>query len=493
MVNSFLVGVFITLAALDSGASIEISLAWEGNVSTNALTELAVVAHGDTDVALTVATESESPRISSVLKIDGSREAQAWMPVVPSSDDVAVRTQIGSDKLSSNIASQATANRKTIGTQPGIAPIVLLGEFAADRFATVAHAMQLAPSDLPRLAAAYKHIRAIVIDGNELAQLEDAQLRALVEHVGNCGRVLLIDVNVDVARLLMQRAGCGGRTIANVNRIDDVGLQLEALLNNKTQQMPGQTALQRLLVRQQTDVALMAIFLSGFLLVFTLMASVPVTRMAALGFCLIATGFTGLLWTGGHRDSFVAWAEVEDGYRVARYSGLEALASAGRGEQTFHTLSLGRSPHWITGDDVTLLWNAEPLDRQLRWLPHLLQEIQVLTSGSFAIESILRAGLTDGIATVCNLGATTTPGAFLRWGDTTYSVPALAPEQRWTPTDEDVVRQRSAPLGLLATRAQGSAIALLRPLRLPSQSRGNQQAWLLRRELDDSEVSPCRV
>lgn len=486
MASSFLVGALITLAALDGGATVETSLAWEGTVSTKALTELAVTARGDSDVALTITTESESPRISAVLQLDSAHETRAWVPALPSSDGVTLRTRINA-----NAATQLGTTR-LVETQPGVAPIVLLGDYAVDRFAEWAHVMPLAPSDLPSLASAYKHIRAIVIAGDELSQLDEAQLRALAEHVGDCGRALLIDVNADVAQLLIQRAGCGGRAFATADSADNVTLQLQALLDNTSRPMPGQKALQRLFDRQQTDVALMAIFLSGFLLVFTLLTIVPSTRTAALGFCVIATGFIALLWNGGHRDTFVAWAEVEDGYRVARYSGLEALASGGRGEQSLHTQSLGRSPHWISGDDLTLLWNAQPADRQLQWFPHLLQEIQIVTMGSFPVESILRAGLTDGIPTVCNLGAAMTPSAYLRWQDTTYSIPALAPEQRWSPNDDHAVRQRSPPLRLLAVRAQGNTITLLQPLRLQNQSRGNQHAWLMRRELDDSEGSPCR-
>ena len=326
-----------------------------------------------------------------------------------------------------------------------------------------------------------------ILDGESLALLDRAELHTLLEHVGLCGRVLLIDVADSTRSVLQQRAGCGGRLLVSATSHDDIEALRAALLTVEVPALPDQAQLGRLLPIQRSDVTSLSIYLLGFLLVYVLLMSVSRARTVALAFCVLACGFAGVLWPGGHRVSFAAWAEVDDGDRVARYRGLERFSSLGRGELTLDTQSLARSPQSLWGDGLSLTWSDVPDERKLTWNAPLLQQAELMSAGSFPIESTLRAAVREEVAVVCNLGGADSPPAYLRWRGETYPVPSLKSGEQWSTAAATPAAQSSAPLTLLARRAPG--IALLQPLRLPGN--GNQQAWLLRTESEGTGDAQC--
>ena len=370
------------------------------------------------------------------------------------------------------------------------APIVLSGESVVAGFGALPDALVVTPSDLPRLASAYAHIRALVIDGTTLAQLDEDQLRALVEHIGNCGRMLLVGAAPTVQRALEQRAGCGGlllQTTANRSALDP---ELATLLGRRVSALPSASTLSTLLSSRSTDLQLMTLYLAGFVAVFVLLTIIPRTRLPALGFCALVTGLAATLWTAEPSEAFIAWSEVHDGDRIARYMAIDRATARARGERTLQTQSLARSPREISGRSLTLHWSMAPAERHLDWSASLLEEAQVVSAGSFNVEPNLRAGTDGEVVTVCNSGAATSPPAYLRWHGTTYAVPALAPSAKWSAVDATPVSTLSPELRLLARRTQNNALTLLQPLRVPANG-GVRQAWLMRLESDAPQASPC--
>ncbi len=471
------VDVVALLLALGSVDSADVSLAWDGIVSADTFTEVSVRATGAAGISTRIEVASASPRVRAVVDVDQEGQWAVALPVPADQGPIVV-----DDGQSSSIGS--------VSPRRAPPPVVVVGERAAVR---LDDALTIEPGKLPHTASAYRHIAAIVISGPALAGLDENQLRALLEHVGTCGTTVLVDVSADVERLVTQRAGCGARRLAVASNGSDVESLLANLLSVSAPSMPGEQALEQLLSPEQADVRLMGVFVAAFLLVyFVLIAQKKTRNVAAPAFCVLATGIAALLWNGGSSGQFVAWAEVYDGDRVARYEGLDAISARGRSQYELAPESLARSPKRISGNAMTLVWDDLGSQRVIEWEPSLLQQFRLVSAGSFPVEPTLRAGMDAAGPVVCNVGAAASPAAFLYWQGQTYSVPPIEPNDRWSAHDDDVIHRRAAPLTLLGRRAGRTLLALLQPLSLPVQADVDQQAWLVRHESTNEAVSPCR-
>ncbi len=471
------VDVVALLLALSSVDSADVSLAWDGIVSADTFTEVSVRATGASGASALIEAASATPRIRAVVDVDEEGQWSVALPVPADQGPIVVN-----DGQSSTIAS--------VSPRRAAPPVVFVGETVAAQFD---EALIIEQGKLPQTASAYRHIAAIVISGPALAGLDEKQLRALLEHVGTCGATVLVDVSADVERLVTQRAGCGARRLAVAPNGNDVETLLANLLSDSAPAMPGEKALEQLLSPEQADVRLMGVFIAAFLLVyFVLMAQERTRSIAAPAFCVLATGIAALLWNSGSSGQFVAWAEVYDGDRVARYEGLDAISARGRSQYELAPESLARSPKRISGNAMTLIWDEIGSQRVIEWQPSLLQQFRLVSAGSFPVEPTLRAGMDAAGPVVCNVGAATSPAAFLYWQGQTYSVPPIEPDDQWSADDDDVIHRRAAPLTLLGQRASRTLLALLQPLSLPAQADVDQQAWLVRHESTNAAVSPCR-
>ena len=375
---------------------------------------------------------------------------------------------------------------------PDSARIVVAGDAVAARLGQVTGATVVSAADLPRPPLAYERSVVLAIGRDALSRLDDLQLRAVLEHVGLCGRVLLIDPPAEVERLMRQRAACGGRYLLDAASGESATQALRTLARQGANPLPDAITLGRLLIGRSADIRLIALYLGGFLLIFATLLTVPRSRGGvALTFSLLATALAGALWGGGSRQAFVAWAEVAGTERIARYASLERASAMGRGTEVLHLQSLARSPLKIMGEGLILNWSETARDRYLDWSASLLQEMQVFSMGSFPVENRLRAGTQGETVTVCNQGNRQTPAAYLNWRGANYDVPGLAPGERWT-ADESTATAESAPhLQLLARRASREAVTLLQPLQVPGNG-GSQRAWLMRVEANEPGAKPCR-
>ncbi len=350
--------------------------------------------------------------------------------------------------------------------------------------------MIVAAADLPRTAATYSHIAAIGIDRQALARLDETQLRALLEHAGVCGRVLLVDPPGRVADLMRQRAGCGARNFVASRSWQEARTALVELVGRSADVLPDERLLGSLLPDRGADVRLMAVYLGGFLLIFLVLMRVRRPRGAHLAFSVLATLVAGILWSGGARQGFVAWAEAATTDRVARYASLERATAKGRGGQLLQMQSLDRSPMRISGSNLVLHWNRVAAERRFGWTTPVLQEAQVYATGSFPVEPGLRAVEEEGVVTVCNRGGGPSRPAFLRWRGTNYAVPGLAPGARWR-VDETTPAAPPAPqLQVLGRRAANRGLTLLQPLTVPANGAVGR-AWLMRPETAAVEALPC--
>ena len=474
----------IALATGQGDVELDANLAWDGHVATASLTELTVDAASDSDAIVTVRFAQTSPVTSSRVDVRQGKTATVSMPVAfePDRDAVASYRVAGGDWRP--LEAGRVERRPAVAVAAGESTAAWLGDM--DRLQTVNG------GDLPRTASTYSHITAIGIDRNALARLDEAQLRALLEYAGICGRILLVDPSDQVAALMQQRAGCGGRNFITARSRPEARIAMAELIGRPIDSLPGEQLLGSLLPERGADTRLIAFYLAGFLLIFLLLARIRRPRGTHLAFSVAAALAAGLLWHGGSRQSFVAWAEAATTDRVARYASLERATAKGRGKQVLQMQSLERSPMRISGAGLAVLWSAAAAERRLEWTPSLLQEAGIYASGSFPVESNLRAVEEEDAVTVCNISGRPSQPAFLRWNGANYPIPALAPEARWR-LDETTVAAAMAPqLGVLARRAPGDGLTLLQPLSVPANG-GTRKAWLMRPETGTTGASPCRM
>ncbi len=483
MASPFSVVALLALMSLQGERLIQTDLAWDGAVSTAAFTELAL--HATTSLDANVAVELAGPAIviATNLELKSGEPVATRLPVLSGIvGDVALRYSIDG----------APWHELDVGRlEHGPRRIVLVGESAINALGDVPGSIVVAANKLPGLSSAYTHVAALALSGDALARLDDGQLRAFLEFVGLCGRVLLIEPSPQVQQLVSQRAACGGRYFATTNVTADIAAALEVLTQQRIDRLPDEQALGRLLESRGADVRLIAFYLGGFLLIFAVLTVLPRSRGIALAFSVLLTLFAGLFWTAGNRHTFVAWAETTTADNVARYASLERTSATGRGEQELQLRNLAPSLMHLTGDSLVLNWSEHASERYLDWSVSLLQEMQAFSMGSFPVEQRLRAS-TDGTEViVCNQSDGHAPPAYLRWLGSNYTIPALAPGERWTIDESKITIETSAHLKLLASRTAYHELALLRPLEVPANG-GDQSAWLMTTETD-AGASTCRA
>ena len=483
MASPFSAAVLLALLSIQGEQLIQTDLAWAGAVSSTAFTELTLRAATSMDATVAFEVAGPSTVVATSMQLHNGEPAIARMPVVSGDlDGVVLRYSVDDAPWQ-----ELDAGRLERG--PG--EFVLVGESAINVLGDVPGTTIVAANDLPGLSSAYTHVAAVALGGDALGRLDEAQLRAFLEYVGLCGRVLLIDPTDQVKQLVSQRAACGRRYFATSSADGDIATALEMLMTRGADRLPDEQALGGLLESRGADIRLIAFYLGGFLLIFVVLTAAPRSRGVALAFSVLLTALAGFFWDGGNKHVFVAWAETTTTDSVARYSSLERASATGRGPQVLQLQSLARSPMHITGRSLVLNWSEIASERHLDWSASLLQEMRVFAMGSFPVEPRLRASADGTEVIVCNRSDGHTQPAYLHWQGNNYEVPALAPGERWTTNESNITVEVSAHLRLLAHRTANSELALLRPLEVPSNG-SDQRAWLMTTETDARGV-PCRA
>ena len=483
MASPFSAAVLLALLAIQGEQLIQTDLAWDGAVSTPAFTELAVRATAGLDANVVLELAGPSLVVATNLQLHNGEPAVARMPVVSGDlDNTVLRYSVDGAPWQ-----ELDVDRLKHG--PG--KIVLVGESATDALSGVPGTTVVSAKELPGLSGAYSHVAALALGGEALGRLTEVQLRAFLEHVGLCGRVLLIDPSAQVAELVSQRAACGRRNFVTTSGEEDIAAVLDMLMSHRTDRLPDETALARLLDSRSSDIRLIAFYLGGFLVIFAVLTASPRARGTGLLFSVLLTVLAGFFWDGGNRHAFVAWAETTSTDSVARYASLERASAAGRGEQELRLQSLARSPMQVAGDALLLHWSEASSERYFDWSAPLLQEMHVFSMGSFPVEPRLRASADGGEVIVCNQSDGHTPPSYLRWQDRNYAVPALRPGERWAMDESSITFEASAHLKMLAQRTSYRELALLHPLGVPSNG-SDQRAWLMTIETA-MEALPCHA
>ena len=294
------------------------------------------------------------------------------------------------------------------------------------------HAIALAAGDLPRNAPAYSSIDALILDAPTLGALDQRQLGALVAYAADCGRLVVLNADLRVRRLLDGAGGCGGRAVMNATSIADATALLSAsLATSLPSALPPQDvgSLARPSHAAWNAVAVMiAVYLAVAALTLIVAPSLPaVMSMSALALVV----FLALLQAMTSRSQLVVWSEGESGAQLARYQALQRFPGLlrehvrvplppqlGTAVQSCEPGQAMRFEVDASGERATF---AEFETR-------LFRQVALCYTGSFPMQrSIAVQARGDSSRSVRNTGTRSWPRGALLVGGVVRDLPALGP------------------------------------------------------------------
>ncbi len=468
---------------------IEVSVAFGGHVSASKFTELRVRAFHQHDGTLSLETLGGSPNVNFTLELRAGEQAETWAPIGIdfSNQPPTIHALLGRTNLQNvalNTIRHSTPWSALVGTQ------------ATQLLLQVPDTESVSGTTLPRFPPAYSQISALAIGGRTLAALDDAQLRSLLEFVGSCGRLMLIDVSRSVEQIFVNRASCEGRFFKSIVSEDNAEAAYLELLEQRSLTLPSDEQLGGLISKTPDgaiDLTRLSFFWAGYLIVFSMLMIQARTRVAGLGFSIVSTLLVLVIWPAATSRAYVAWAEASSIDRVARYAALERYSAARRGTFMLPADPFGTQPVRITGSNYSFQWNADPDQTFVVWDTSPFQQIDNLTRGSFTIDTKLRAVIRDNTVSVCNSGIGVSRQAFLHWQGHVFAIPSMTPGTTWSSAAHTALAADaliSPELQLFLNRSSGHIMTLLQSLPV-SDEKKNERAWLLRYQSDQAGDSPC--
>lgn len=468
---------------------VDVSVAFAGQVSTGRFTELRVRAFSPDGGNLTLETAGGSPDVSLGMELPRGELTEYWVPIGIDFSNHSPMVHISLDDA--DLISVPLGFIRHPKPRPALAGMV-----ATQLLHQVPDTEVVSGTVLPRFPPAYGQISALAIDAQALATLDDAQLRALLEFVGTCGRLMLIDVSAAVERAFVNRSSCESRFLRSVDSAGNAEAAFYELLEEPTQTLPSEQQLTRLLTKTSDgafDFSRLGFFWVGYVVILVVLMMQVRTRIMTLPFSIVCTLLAVVIWPTSGSRAYVAWAEASSADHVARYTGLERHSAIRAGVVTETADSFDSYPTRIVGNNYSLRWDTDSDNRYLVWDASPFQQIAKLTHGSFTVESPLQVGITDNTVYICNSGNGASRQAFLYWQETVFAIPSISPGSMWSSSGKielDSGSRNSPELQLFLNRSFGNTITLLQPL--PISGAGETgRGWLLRYLSGRSGDSSC--
>ncbi len=348
------------------------------------------------------------------------------------------------------------------------------------------HTVALAADDLPRNASAYSSIDALIVDAPTLGALDQRQLGALLAYAAGCGRIVVLNADPRVRRLLDGAGGCAGRVLMSAASLDDARALLTTSLAVTLPSAISVGAVGGLarpghVVWNRVAVAL-AVYFAAALLAVMFFSSLPALLATPV---LASFAVLALLHAMPPASQLIVWSEGESGAQLARYQAWQRFPGIVR-------------EHARVPLPPQLASSAQPCDptqamtfdfdaRQGRaayaeFETRLFRQVSLCYAGSFPMTRALaieaRAG---GLRDVRNAGSMAWPAGVLLSGGLAHDLPSLAPAARTTIGAESGHPLQDAVLRTAMTRTGHDGVAALWELDLggvadaPVESRG----WLL--------------
>ncbi len=395
--------------------------AWGGWSRAGRETEIDVRLSADAATRATLDVEAGRRLVHADLDLQPGRPLRVEVPI-GSAEDVVVSAG----------AAAAPAQRRDLRIAQSESPLLgaalaTAGAIRLDGFHTIA----LAADDLPRNAAAYASIDALVLDGPTLAALDRRQLGALLAHAAQCGRIVLLNADPGVRGVLEGAGGCGGRAVMSAASLADAGEMLKSslatsfapalsLVSVRDLAGPGRATWNRVLVLVAAYFAVAALAL-----VFSRSALVPVAVSAVATAAIVA-----LLELLPPPAKVIVWGEGDSGAQFARYRAWQLFEGSARGRARTAVLpELASAQPCDTGQPIRFDFDAERGRLTFaEFDTRLFRQVALCYSGTFAVErAIAVEARRDGSLAVENPGRTPWPAGALLAAGAAHTLPALGP------------------------------------------------------------------
>lgn len=461
----------------NTSLQIDASLAFEGFISGREFSELRVRALSRTGGHLVINTIGASPNVSIDIELMPGEAADAWVPLRIGFSDQPL-------SLSTSLDQAAPRSIPINFVRRPASRLVLVGTDASERLRTLPETESIGSSSLPHIAEAYLQIGALAVDSPAIAALDSDQLRSLLEYVGACGRILLIDVSTAVADIFRNRAACNGRFLKVLGEQENPVIVFNGLIDQEDWLPPSGRQLESL-ANDARNVSFsltpLIIFWAGYLFLLVVLLIRPRARFAALAFSVTGTLLVVAIWPAATSSTFVAWAEMTSNESSARYVGLQRYSAARHGTFVLPGDNFGGHSKSYSGGDFSLAFDTVTDQRHILWNAAPFQQFDHLTRGSFPVDTTLQLQSNAGSANVCNTGGSATAPMYVQWAGSLYALPSIAAGASWSTVDRTplTIGAGLAPeLQLFLDRSTGHPLTLLQSLPVPAAA-PHDRAWLL--------------
>jgi len=476
-------------APANAALEVEASLAFGAYVSDAGFSEIHVRAVSSTGGILHIETTGTAPIVSANLELQPDQPLDTWLPVLI-------------DFSASPLALSATLNssdRQNVSLQyarRSLPRFALLGSQAVRRLSHLPDTEAITAAGLSHLPETYQQISALAIDSQVLAALDEQQLRSLLEYVGTCGRVLLIDASAAIAQAFVNRAACEGQFLKLLTNAENAERAFLSLTEQMDTPLPSEQSLATLLDDSSVEAhygTRLVLFLGAYLLVLVVLLTRSRSRFAAPGFSILATAIVWVIWPAATSRNFVAWAEMASTEQIARYRGIERHLAARRETVMLSGDSFGGYSRKIAGENYSVRWSTATDQRKIVWNAAPFESLERITHGSFPVNATLILNQNGDTASVCNTGVTSTTPMYLQWQGNLYAIPPLEMGTAWSSMDQVPLHLEAGShpeLKLFLARSARYPLAILQSLSIPNAGK-NEQAWLLRYQSHQERELPC--
>lgn len=292
------------------------------------------------------------------------------------------------------------------------------------------HTVALDADDLPRNASAYASIDALILDAPTLGALDQRQLGALLVHAAECGRIVLLNADVPVRRVLGGTGGCGGRALMYAASLADAKEMLESSLAANvvlTTALPGigELAHPDLLTWNRVLVVVAAYFAAA-ILASLFFSSLPVLLLVP---ALATVAILALLNVMQPSPQLVVWSEATSGAQSARYQAWERFPGLARGGARVPVLQqLASARSCDPSQPMHFEFDAHRSHATFaEFDTRLFRQVLLCYSGSFPVARTLAIEARPDGLRVRNMGSIGWPHGVLLAGSLVHELPALGP------------------------------------------------------------------
>ena len=294
------------------------------------------------------------------------------------------------------------------------------------------HTVALSADDLPRNASAYSSIDALILDAPTLRALDQRQLGALLGRAASCDRIVVMNLDPQVRRLLDGAGECGGQALMSADTLTDALDQLKSSLAKARQEPMAIGSVSELMRADHSawnHVAVtLAIYLATSALILIFTTRLPVLLLTP---ALFAAAGGVLLHVLKPPAQLVVWSEGASSAQLARYQAWHQVSGLVRERirtQIPPQLSANAQP-CDTNQSLHFEYDAKSGQATFaEFETRLFRQVSLCYSGSFPMSRAIQVeARTQDVRDVRNMGPNAWPQGLLLLDGQVHDLPALGP------------------------------------------------------------------